>query len=310
MWALFLGRIVQGLAGSGTWIVGLGTMSDMTGSDSLGQVMGIAMSFVSAGVIAGPMVAGALLELVGYWPAWSVPLGILALDILGRLVMIEPPSTKTESATNDSPDETSALIPEPSVDPDVAEPKNQSPHGFYGIILRDARILASILNGFSISALMASFDATIPLHVRAAFNWGSLPAGMIFLYLQLPFLVLAPLAGSLRDKVGGRAPTCAGWAILAPLFVLLGIPGDDRFPWAGAESGGKTIYIVCIFGIGVAFCLVRGSGVVQMICEFRPSCVILNANNEYQPSSRISRLRTPTSLGPAGEPRECILCAR
>jgi hypothetical protein len=32
------------------------------------------MSFVTAGIVGGPTVSGALLQLFGYWAAWSLPL--------------------------------------------------------------------------------------------------------------------------------------------------------------------------------------------------------------------------------------------
>ena len=89
VWGLFVGRILQGIAGSATWIVGFATMVDNVGMDNIGKTMGLSMSFVMAGIIFGPVIAGSLLELVGYWAAWSVPLIVIFLDIVARLLMIE-----------------------------------------------------------------------------------------------------------------------------------------------------------------------------------------------------------------------------
>ena len=106
-----MGRITQGLAGSGAWIVGFATLADITDDDNMGRVMGIAMSFVMAGIISGPMVAGGLLQLFGYWQAWSARAAVLVLDILARLVMIEVPQIPQSISLNDSSEEMTAFLP-------------------------------------------------------------------------------------------------------------------------------------------------------------------------------------------------------
>lgn len=273
LWALFLGRIIQGVAGSATWVIGLATITDITTKDKMGQVMGTARSFASTGVVGGPMVAGVLLELFGYWPAWSVPMAVLVFDMVARLMipnqLVSSPKSSS-SATEVTPDETTSLLPEssdvdeaPEAGPTVACSENASGRGFYSIMLRDPRVLSSLLNSLTTSVVVAGFDTTLPLHVRNAFGWESLPAGMMFLCLQIPAILLGPVAGSIRDRHGVRSITFSGWVILTPLFVLLGIPGDSRFPWASEEAG-KAIYLASLSAIGLFLCLVRGSGGQQM----------------------------------------------
>ena len=284
VWALFLGRIIQGLAGSGAWIVGFSTLADATGHENMGRVMGTAMSFVTTGVISGPMVAGGLLQLVGYWEAWSAPLAVLVLDMVARLIMLDAPNkTPPKNSSNDSsvsssppnavtaPEETTALLPAPpNVDQSpIADSKEAPRRGFYHILLRQPRALASVANTVSLSAMFAGFDTCMPLHVRQAFGWGSGPAGMIFLCLQVPPIFLGPLAGWFRDRNGARYPATTGWLISIPLFFLMGVPGDPKFPWASVEHGGKVIYISCLAAIGTTFCLVRGSGSLELICKLR-----------------------------------------
>lgn len=248
----------------------------------MGWVMGTAMSFVTSGVISGPMVAGGLLQLVGYWEAWSAPLVVLILDMLARLVMIEPPKTPPTTSSNDSsvissppntvavPGETTALLSaSPNADQSpIADSKEAPRRGFYQIMFRQPRALASMANTVSLSTMFAGFDTCMPLHVRQAFGWGSGPAGMMFLCLQLPPMFLGPLTGWLRDRNGARFPATIGWVLLIPLFLLLGAPGDPRFPWASAENGGKVIYISCLIAIGIALSFVRGSGSLELICKF------------------------------------------
>lgn len=259
--------------------------------ESLGKVYGLSMSFVSAGVVAGPAVAGAVLELAGYWTAWSIPLGLLLLDTIMRSVMIETPkapstTTKSSSPTptlSGEPSEASALLqhtrnqlynmntidpdyepwhdigPEPDPDPDP-EP------GFYETMLTDPRVLVGLANTVLSSALLASFDTTLPLHLRNTFGWGSLPAGIMFLSLHLPFILLGPLAGWVRDRAGLRYPTTVGWALLAPVMWLIGVPGSGTFaPDSPVNTETMFIFAIVVFGVVVPF--VWGVGFLQVSRE-------------------------------------------
>lgn len=253
------------------------------------------MSFVTAGVVSGPMVGGTLLELLGYWPAWSVPLVVLVLDIIARLVLVEPrdlpsssPSSTTGSPDPDSlikdtsvsvterSDETTNLL-SASIDTrrsaataaDDDEPKLNGPPAspnYYRVMLTNPHILTALANVLATASLVTGFNNTLPVHLREAFGWGSLPTGMMFLCLQAPAVVLAGPAGWLRDRVGLRNPATLGWIICTPLLLLLGIPGDSKFPWASGEAGGKPMFACCLLAFGTFSMLIRGAGPVQMAC--------------------------------------------
>lgn len=72
-------------------MIGFSVISDNIGTGDLGKTMGFAISFVVT--LGGPMVGGTAYQLFGYWPAWSIPLAILLVDIAGRLIMIESRNT-------------------------------------------------------------------------------------------------------------------------------------------------------------------------------------------------------------------------
>jgi hypothetical protein len=228
------------------------------------------------------MVSGALLQLLGYWPTWSAPLALLALNFIARLVMIEaPPALRSFPSSSSLDTDNTAVSPEQEEtapilssgfdgyqstksSPSVTEAKT-SPRGFYRIVLADARILVGLINTVMLSAILSGFDATLPLHLQNVFGWGSLPVGMIFLGLQVPGILLGPLIGWLRDRIGLRYPTTLGWALLVPLLWLLAVPGHHDFAWARPETNGKIIFISGIVGIGFAFLLIRGAGTFQLV---------------------------------------------
>ncbi|GAB1203762.1 hypothetical protein APSETT445_002402 [Aspergillus pseudonomiae] len=305
--ALFIGRILQAVSGSATWIVGFATLTDNVGLDHMGTALGTAMTFVTAGQLSGPIVAGTLLELVGYWPTWSAPLLVLCLDIIARLLMIEgrelpldrPNSPKLTAPREPEESERVPLLP-PSSDTNESRDYNTvapeteqvgSSGSFYRIILRDIRVVASVANTLIFATLIAAFDATLPLHLRDVFHWNTLSVGMIFLSLQVPSMCLGPLVGWLRDRAGARWPATIGWALTAPLLWLLGVPGEKKFSWASPETNGEAIFITSLISIGLAFTLIRGAGTMQLVAATKD----MEAKNpkifgEFGGSSRVSSI--------------------
>ncbi|CEJ62612.1 hypothetical protein PMG11_11109 [Penicillium brasilianum] len=292
LWALFLGRILQGVAGSAAWIVGLATLADHVASDNMGSTIGLAMSIVGAGTLGGPMAGGALLELVGYWPMWTVPLAVLLLDVAARLIIIEkqqeillPSHRPSESSmkisstlseladplsrqgTETSPilatfsDTYQSIINEPAHCKPVEIKEGQ---GFYTIILRNGSVLAGLFQTLVYYCIVASFNATLPLHLREIFGWGSLPVGMLFLALQGPFILLGSTFGKLYDRLGPKYPTTVGWLLMIPLLGFLSVPGEVQFPWASAEIHGPAIVVASVLCIGIALTSVRGAGTLQL----------------------------------------------
>ena len=107
---IFLGRLIQGVAGSTVWIVGLTTVADTIGQESMGTVTGLGMSFVILGMISGLAVSGLLLEATGdYWATWCMLLIVLMIDLIASVVMIENPVKDYDAESADA--ETDALLP-------------------------------------------------------------------------------------------------------------------------------------------------------------------------------------------------------
>lgn len=90
--------------------------------------------------------------------------------------------------------------------------------------------------------IRSSFATTLPLHVLAAFDWGSLEAGLLFVALQGPAFIVSPFVGWLIDRIGTRGPTVFGFATLVPLLWIMGVPGDENYSWANEGSRGFVIY--------------------------------------------------------------------
>jgi nitrate/nitrite transporter NarK len=130
-------------------------------------------------------------------------------------------------------------------------------------MLRQRRLAGGMICFTAFAILISSFDTTLPLHVGKAFSWGSLPAGMMFGVLQIPSVVLTPLSGWLKDRFGSCHPTWIGLACITPCMCLIGIPGDERFPWANEANRGPAIYITGIVVVGSFTSLIQGVGTAE-----------------------------------------------
>ncbi|KAJ5560333.1 Tetracycline resistance protein TetA/multidrug resistance protein MdtG [Penicillium frequentans] len=270
-----LGRCLQGVAGSFVWIVGLATVAETTSQDRVGTVMGLVNSFAHTGIMSGPIVSGLLLETAGYWATWSIPVVILTIDIIARLLMIEKfddPKPNCASERTDA-SETTGLLTSP-------EDQQGTPTtlGFWRTMLSNGRVFTALLVSLSIVSLSTGFDTTLPLHVDEAFGWGTGTTGFLFFCLSVPAILISPLAGWLRDRIGIRAPTTVGFVIQAILMAILGIAGNSHFSWASAEAAGPAIYMTSIVAIGIVQPFVLGVANIELTA-------VLKEKQEENPES-------------------------
>lgn len=209
----------------------------------------------------------------------------LVVDIAMRLLMIENPRPRPSaiaqsqntnksvgfagrkvssdgitSAEDDCHEQTNLLPPE------IHQVQEQKGIHFYICVFRHPRFLTAQYAYMLFSLLLSSLEATLPLHVQNAFGWGSFGAGMMFLGVQMPGILLGPIVGWLRDRVGTRHPTWIAFALLAPDMWLLGTPGDVRFPWAMGQRG-RAIYTASVICIGVFTNLLNGVGLIESKCK-------------------------------------------
>ena len=114
--------------------------------------------------------------------------------------------------------------------------------------LKDPRLLTALLLALVQATLLATFDATIPTEAQDLFGFDSLNAGLLFIALVLPYLVVGPLAGWTVDRYGPKPAAVLGFGYLVPVLILLRL----------VRSGGKSQIIVycallalCGIGMGV-----------------------------------------------------------
>ena len=132
--------------------------------------------------------------------------------------------------------------------------------------LKSPRLLTAFFLAFIYAFMLGAFDATIPTEASELFGFTSLKAGLLFIAIDVPYLVTGPLAGWAVDRYGPKPTAVFGFAFLVPTLVLLRIP----HPVTGTERPQPQIIIFCallaLCGVGMgaigAPCIVEASDVV------------------------------------------------
>lgn len=170
-------------------------------------------------------------------------------------------ATGSSSDANFNP-EHSPLLPDRS-GPHTTVTSEKTGLSFYTCLFSQPLFVIGTISYFVFSVVCASFDTTLPLHVRSVFNWGSLPSGLLFIGMSGPSVVLAPVMGWWKDRIGTRIPVTIGFLGLVPLLWLVGVPGDDRFSWANQGHRGEVIYAVTVTAIGIMTTFLSGAGTME-----------------------------------------------
>ncbi|KAE8312370.1 major facilitator superfamily domain-containing protein [Aspergillus transmontanensis] len=265
---IFIGRFFQCFTSNGLWIVGVATMVESVGSEHMGKIAGLTSTLTAAGTCAGPVLAGFLFGLGGYWPSWLGPAVFLVVDILMRVLLIDRPKAPQETQRSD--DEPEVTENSRLLDALPISVEEEQGWQFHTRLFRQPRFTTGIIC-YSVYALyIASFQTTIPLHSWETFKWGVFPVGLLLAAVQGPGMVLAPLIGYWKDRWGSRTPTAIAFFSMAPFLVLSGAAGDERFSWFTGGNKGKIIYTCSLAMTGCLMSLLSGVGAMEATEESHP----------------------------------------
>ena len=215
---------------------------------------------------------------------------ILALDFIMRILIIEKKTARRyshheggeepnghttdeeeDTEDEDEPNEEDPLIRKEEEDSYKVPPGQARWIRSFPILycLKDPRLLTALLLAFGQATLLATFDATVPTLAQEFFGFDSLEAGLIFIALVLPYLVLGPVAGWAVDRYGTKPAAVIGFGYLVPVLILL------RLVRAGGRSQ-VIIYcaILALCGVGMGLIgspsIVEASYVVQLYDKANP----------------------------------------
>jgi MFS family permease len=267
---LITGRLLQGLSAAVVWTVGEALLVDTVGEKEIGLVMGYVGIAMSLGLFVGPLLGGVVYAKAGYYAVFYMCFGLVFLDIVLRLVLIEkvvavqwlgnedlpvvavPPigeSMSGETSTENGHDiGLQKDEPNPSQQTDVRphHRKRKLPKVF--ILLASRRLLAALWGVLVQAVLTSAFDSVIPLFVHHTFEWDATAAGLVFTAIIIPTF-LGPVIGAWSDRYGPRWLVVAGFLGCLPFWVLLRFVTDNTIQH-------KVLFCALLVLIGAALTFV------------------------------------------------------
>lgn len=290
---LVVARVLQGISAAVVWTVGLAMVLDTVGPENLGKVIGSIFSFISIGELLSPVLGGVLYDKTGYAGVFGVGAGILVLDFVMRILVIEKKvaarygvddasanprehaSREQEHSEEDASEETALLRKQEGESFMIPEGQNKVVKSLPILYcLSNPRVAVALFLAFVQAATLAQFDATIPTEAKSLLGFSSLEAGLLFIALDVPYLIFGPVAGWAVDRYGTKPAAVLGFAYLVPALALL------RLPTSGIVDDGKpTLILWCamlaLCGVGMAVIgspsIVEASDVVQRYHKTNPS---------------------------------------
>ena len=94
------------------------------------------------------------------------------------------------------------------------------------LMLKSRGILAAMYGGFIQTTIICAFDGILPIFVHKTFGWETSGGGSVFLALTIPSLV-APLVGTLCDRLGARLIVAAGFVVCILTLSLMGLVEEN-----------------------------------------------------------------------------------
>jgi MFS family permease len=111
---LVFGRLLQGLSAAVIWTVGPALLVDTVGRNGIGQAMGYVFLSLNIAILVGPLLGGIVYARCGYYAVFGMAFGLIGLDILLRLAVVEK-KRAAKWTTSDSKDDACVLDDKDSI---------------------------------------------------------------------------------------------------------------------------------------------------------------------------------------------------
>lgn len=258
IWLYMVGRLLQGFSAAVVWTVGLAIIADTGEPNNLGFLMSFPGMASSLGVFLGPLIGGIVYEKSGYYSVFYVVFGVIILDIILRLFMLEKgqlnkyrheravqfgqmnPQQLTEEQTLYM----ARFIDVPPSDDAAHKAKQKELQELHGShiklfgkrrqipaiisLLKYPRIINAVLLGTAIAWVPTCLDTTLPLRLTELFEYNSMQSGLVFLALAIPSIALSPIFGRIVDHyTPPRYIVSGAYLLMMAPFICMRIPDTD-----------------------------------------------------------------------------------
>lgn len=249
-----VGRALQGVSAALTWTVGLALVIDTVDEKDVGMACGWVGMGASVGILSAPLLGGVVYARGGYYSVFAMCFGLLAVDIMLRLAIVEVKEARKWLGEEPAPtlDVEGKATPQPVMAdadsrPDTAESSKGDAPGFWATVislLRKPRFLAALWGTLAHAAILTSFDSTLPLLTSDLFGWNSIGSGLIFLPAVLPSFA-SPVIGAVCDRYGSKWPATVGFFFATPFLICTRFVTEDTLAH-------KVMLCGLLFGVGLA----------------------------------------------------------
>ena len=212
-WLLLISRLLQGAAAGLGWVASLALIAASIPLERRGTYLGLAMSMVSIGTLAGPPLAGWLARDHGHAAPFVLAAAVLILDGVLRVVFVRP----TPPSADD-----------PATPLDVLRVGGSWP------------VVILIAVG---SAVTSAIEPILPVRLAVGLGLDTAGIGLLFALLVIIGAVLNPMVGAILNRVSPRLLALIGAALAIAGLLLLG---------AGSRLPVVIAGIVCLGG-AIAF---------------------------------------------------------
>lgn len=239
------GAVLVGISSAIVWASCLSLIVSRTEKSQLAQVLSYTSISLSCGDFLGPVTGGAIYGAGGLEAVWGLVFGLIGIDFVMRLLMIETPVDRNDNdATVDIAVKSTTHRTENStaVDSDKESTTSNAEHGavvhtddrptksqsWSGVLqlLKSPRLLGALWVTVTQATILTSFDASLTIHLRDTFHWESTQAGLVFISLIFPAF-LSPIVGMLADRHGGRYITATGFCLSTAVLTCLRFVDHD-----------------------------------------------------------------------------------
>ncbi|KAJ4347793.1 uncharacterized protein N0V89_009163 [Didymosphaeria variabile] len=222
-------RALQGLSASFVWVSGLALLNAYVKTSYVGTAMGYISVGTAAGEISGPIVGGAMYEHAGHFAVLGLVCGILGVDIVLRLLLVDKPSDEQQQRNGNPADEEEPLLggvtqrgadsTNTRVAPqDVIEPKHIN---ILGLQL-DKDLCATYYATCIVGTIRYAFESALVIFVIKRFSWSISTSGVILFAFLCP-AALGPLIGSLTTTYGPRRLSVILFSVVTVSLIALGL---------------------------------------------------------------------------------------
>lgn len=215
---LLLGRTVQGVGATLSWVAALALVSDLARPGRKGEALGFAFAANSLGAVGGPALGGIAGGTVSFEAPFFLVAGI-ALVIFAAGVAVLPRASARA----------------------VAAPERI---GTIRLLRRRAALVPGLVSITGATAL-GLIDFVVPLDLDRRLGVTATAIGVIFAAIALIDAATAPPAGKAGDRLGRRPVALAGTLTMAVSGVLLAT--------LGGLAGACVALAILAFGLSIAF---------------------------------------------------------